>query len=210
MPVWLSAWWAATCLVPWLIAFETVKHVAPRVTNRWSKITTLVIVIATASLTAGAQHYANASMMRMQGVSWPTLVANQMQPALLFAVFIGLWAIERQNRGVLGGIAPAEPLPSLTSAEWIRAAGNYIELKCGDRLLIRRMTMRQAEEATRSAEFIRIHRSAIVRKTLIHEVRGAQVVLSTGEILPIGPSYRRTVARLVTSSQGSALRPIRL
>ena len=100
-------------------------------------------------------------------------------------------------------------MPPLTSIDWIRAAGNYVELKCGDRLLMRRMTMRSAEAATRSADFVRVHRSIILRRSIIRGFAGrgrSQLLLATGETLPVGDSYRPRVERLIAPAEGPLTR----
>ena len=216
MPLWLSGWWAATCLLPWLVAFELLKRLAPRVAGRLARLAGFTLIAAaTAAFTIAAQKVGDVDMMGMGKASWPTTVANQMLPILLFGVLARLWAMERSGGGPAraGNGVDAEPLPSLASIEWIRAAGNYVEVKCGERLLIRRMTMRSAEEATSSADFIRIHRSVIVRRQSIVGFVGprrSRVSLRTGEVMPVGDSYRRSVERLVPSSPDPSLRPINL
>lgn len=213
MPLWLSAWWAATSLLPWLAAFEAVKRLVPRLASRFAGLAaSFAIALTTAGFTVAAYWLTDIEMMKMSASHWPMLLATQMQPIFLFVCVVVLWTH-------FGSSAPAddEPdadsdaLPTLSSIDWIRAAGNYVELKCGERLLIRRMTMRDAEAATRSADFIRIHRSIIVRRSLISGFSSrSQLRLATGEVMPVGDSYRASVERIVTSSQDSALRPIGL
>lgn len=203
MPLWLSAWWAATCLLPWLVAFEVVKRLAPRAPSRLARIAGFLLIAAiTAALTVTAQRVSDVDMMGMGKAVWPTVLANQMLPILLFAALVVLRSMGHSGDSAArpGSELSLEPLPALSSIEWIRAAGNYVEVKCGERLLIRRMTMRMAEEATRSADFIRIHRSVIVRKRAIVAFVGprrSRVSLSSGEVMPVGDSYRPAVERLV-------------
>jgi hypothetical protein len=215
MPLWLSAWWAATSLLPWLAAFELVKRVAPRVLSAPLRfLAWLLIAVAAAAVTVLAYWAGEIETMGMGMTHWSTLIASQMQPAVVFVILIGVWTTGSRNAERLSDAdSHSDTLPALAMIDWIRAAGNYVELKCGDRLLIRRMTMRSAEAATRSADFLRIHRSVIVRKPLIRGFAGTgrpRVLLTTGETLPVGDSYRPAVERLVPSSQDLALRPIGL
>ena len=216
MPLWLSGWWAGTTLLPWLIAFETAKRLASRIESWPAKLAGFCALAGlTAVLTIAANHFGSLEMLRMHRSAWPTLLANQMLPVLLFAALVGLWATEQSTEMRARSLNnwERESLPALSSIEWIRAAGNYVEVKCGVRLLIRRMTMRSAEEATNTADFIRIHRSVIVRKgSIIGFVgpRRSQVELVSGEVMPVGDSYRRAVERLVPSSPVPSLRPINL
>jgi DNA-binding LytR/AlgR family response regulator len=213
MPLWLSAWWAATSLLPWLCAFEAVKRLAPRIASRLLLIAACVAIgLATAGFTVAAYWLTDIEMMKMSASHWPMLLATQMQPFFLFVCAVALWYYSTNVPGrAEEPDVDTEALPSLSAIDWIRAAGNYVELKCGERLLIRRMTMRDAEAATRSADFIRIHRSIIVRRSLISGFSSrSQLRLATGEVMPVGDSYRASVERIVTSSQDSALRPIGL
>ena len=55
--------------------------------------------------------------------------------------------------------------------EWIAAAGDYAELHSGGRCHLIRETMNSLEEKLDPAEFLRIHRSRIVRGRCIRELR---------------------------------------
>ena len=216
MPLWLSAWWAATCLVPWLLAFEALKRLAPHTQGQVARLGTFIVVAGgTAAFTIAANKFGSVNMMGMAHSTWLNLIANQMLPILLFAAMVGLWRAAARSLTSADGDSKwdTETLPSLSTIDWIRSAGNYVEVKCGDRLLIRRMTMRSAEEATKTADFVRIHRSIILRKDLIAGFAGSgrsRIALTTGEVLPVGDSYRPAVERLVPSSLGPALHPINL
>lgn len=212
MPLWLSAWWATTSLLPWLAAFEAVKRLLPRIGGIAMKIAAFVAIAGgAAGLTALAYWLGDIEIMKVSATHWQMLVASQLQPTVVFALLVAVWATRSGDNPAQAGVADDhnEALPALADIDWIRAAGNYVEFKCGERLLIRRMTMRSAEAATRSADFVRIHRSLIVRKPLIRGFAGSgrsRVLLANGETLPVGDSYRPTVERLVPSSQDSSLR----
>ena len=69
--------------------------------------------------------------------------------------------------------------------DWIGAAGDYTELHCGGRAHLLRETMSSLEERLDPAEFLRIHRSRIVRTSCILELRSVdnrefKVLLSDG------------------------------
>lgn len=206
MPLWKSLWWATTALLPWLLMFEAMKRVLPRFSRRRHKV--LVFALAT-SITAlllfSAARMTDFGLAGMMSKDWRILAANQLQPALIFMILTGLWALEAAPaaQDVSVNLAASPDFPALHSIDWIRAAGNYVELSCAGRLLIRRMTMRAAEEATRGGKFVRIHRSIIVRAELISGFvdndRG-RLRLLDGAVLPVGDSYRTTVERLVTRS----------
>jgi two-component system, LytTR family, response regulator len=54
--------------------------------------------------------------------------------------------------------------------EWIAAAGDYVELHCGGRHHLLRETMNSLEQKLDPAQFLRIHRSRIVRATCVREL----------------------------------------
>jgi two-component system, LytTR family, response regulator len=56
--------------------------------------------------------------------------------------------------------------------EWIAAAGDYAELHIGARCHLLRETMNSLEEKLDPAQFLRIHRSRILRVKCIRELRG--------------------------------------
>lgn len=56
--------------------------------------------------------------------------------------------------------------------DWIAAAGDYVELHCGERSHLLHETMSSMEQKLSPQEFLRIHRSRIVRLELIEEARG--------------------------------------
>jgi two-component system, LytTR family, response regulator len=83
----------------------------------------------------------------------------------------------------------------LESIDYLEAAGNYVVLHAGGKEYRMRETMNALEEKLSSGEFIRIHRSAIVNRKRIHELRpwitGEYVVVMTsGKELTLTRSYR--------------------
>ena len=55
--------------------------------------------------------------------------------------------------------------------EWIAAAGDYAELHCGGRCHLLRETMTALEQKLNPSQFLRIHRSRIVRANCVRELR---------------------------------------
>lgn len=84
--------------------------------------------------------------------------------------------------------------------DYITASGPYAELHTGDRTHIIRETMNTLEERLDPRQFIRIHRSAIVRLPLVETLhRGAggdyEVQLKGGLRLPVSRSRREELER---------------
>jgi two-component system, LytTR family, response regulator len=78
--------------------------------------------------------------------------------------------------------------------EWIAAAGDYAELHSGGRCHLVRETMNSLEEKLDPAQFLRIHRSRIVRVGCVRELRSIDnreylVKLSDGSEHRSGRSY---------------------
>ena len=55
--------------------------------------------------------------------------------------------------------------------EWIAAAGDYAELHCGGRCHLLRETMNSLDQKLDPLQFLRIHRSRIVRVKCVRELR---------------------------------------
>jgi len=64
-----------------------------------------------------------------------------------------------------------ETLIRWRDVEFVSAAANYVELKSGDACYLLRATMMQTEKILPAGEFIRVHRSHIVRIAAIAQIR---------------------------------------
>jgi len=88
---------------------------------------------------------------------------------------------------------------------WLEAANNYSLLHLVDkRRLIIREPISALEERLNAEDFIRVHRSAIVRTDQVRELQPAKygdylIVLRDGTRLPVSRSLRRRLAALVTT-----------
>lgn len=102
---------------------------------------------------------------------------------------------------------PARPLTLLVSrgsheclvrvadVSGFSAAGNYVEVFAKGQVYLMRATMKQVEEQLPDEEFVRIHRSHIVRVTQVERIKGqasgnGTVHLRCGRELPISKRYR--------------------
>jgi len=90
------------------------------------------------------------------------------------------------------------------SIEYLEAAGNYVVLHAGGREYRTRETMNALEERLARVEFVRIHRSAIVNRKRIHELRpwitGEYIVVMTnGKELTLTRSYRDRLPLLLSA-----------
>jgi len=88
--------------------------------------------------------------------------------------------------------------------DYLEAAGNYVVLHAGGEEYRTRETMNAFEERLSGAEFVRIHRSAIVNRKRIHELRPwitgeYVVVMRTGKELTLTRSYRDRLTLLLAA-----------
>jgi two-component system, LytTR family, response regulator len=84
----------------------------------------------------------------------------------------------------------------LEEIDWIEAADNYVNLHCGPKTHLLRITMSEVEARLSASRFVRIHRSAIVNIDRIKELqpwfRGDfQVLLRDGTKLTLSKNHRR-------------------
>ena len=101
----------------------------------------------------------------------------------------------------------------VTEIDWIQAEDNYVRIRAGGRTHLMRERIGALERSLDPAQFIRIHRSAIVNiqraRELRHSLRGGHVlVLDTGEKLRVSRAYRRTVSDVFSRLEPRTSRPI--
>jgi DNA-binding LytR/AlgR family response regulator len=88
-----------------------------------------------------------------------------------------------------------EFLVKVHEIEHIEAAGNYVNLHIAERIYPLRETLTKIKQRLDEATFKRIHRSYIVNLNLVSEIRplesgDAQVLLSSGKVIPMSRTYR--------------------
>jgi two-component system, LytTR family, response regulator len=94
----------------------------------------------------------------------------------------------------------------IAEIDWIEAASNYVRLHAGGRDYLLRETMTALESKLDPAEFVRIHRSTIVRVDRIRELeplfQGDYVVILTdGTRLTSSRGYRERLQELLQGSK---------
>jgi hypothetical protein len=93
--------------------------------------------------------------------------------------------------------------------EYVKAAGNYVELITGDRTTLLRVTLHDLGDQLQAVGFVRVHRSLLVNSLHVLAVRrgprGRQLVkLSSGAELPVGRQFDGNVCTLVTIAHRSS------
>lgn len=169
-----SLGWALVNVSPWLIAIEGAKRA------RSAAEALLVLLGAGAlSLALGALLAIGGSPLAFEAVRRiPAFFASAAAVALLRS---GLGRPKDE-----GAEIPLLP----RQIDWVRAAGNYVELKAGEQTVVHRGSIGAAERDLASHGFVRIHRSILVRRDRIARVRPADVVLADGTHLKVGKRYR--------------------
>ena len=78
--------------------------------------------------------------------------------------------------------------------DWLRAAGNYVEVPVEGRRIMVRLTMHQAEAMLVPRGFVRVHRSALVRAAAVAAYRAGkeqdEIVMRCGTTFKVGEKYR--------------------
>lgn len=169
--------WGIANLLPWFLAFELGKRLPG-----WPRKAAVLAGALLASLAlqqvllAGLDAFGFELLRRLPGLA---LVA-----ALLAAPRL---AEALPPRAETGGCAIASKIDRV---DWIRAAGNYVELHGGGRTLVERAALSFLESELAPHGFVRVHRSLLVRRDRIARLRPQDVVMADGTVLKMGKRYR--------------------
>ena len=174
--------WAVANVSPWLVAIEAAQR-APA----WPQAAVTLAIALIASLALGY----------LLAVSHDTLGFEIIRRAPALAASAALVALIRSGLGHRRSAADLPLLPR--QIDWVRAAGNYVELRADGRTVVHRSSIGAAEQALAGHGFVRIHRSTLVRRDRIARVRPQDVILRDGTHLKVGNRYR---AALPASESG--------
>ena len=172
-----SLGWSIVNVLPWVPALEAAKRARTLPLALLALIAGLALSLALGALLYGALNLPFEAWRRV-----PALAA-------VGAVALGLrWTNRRASNG-------NQPLPLLPrQIDWVRAAGNYVELRADARTIVHRASLSSVEKQLDGHGFIRIHRSLLVRRDRIARIRPEDVVMYDGTHLRIGKRYRADVA----------------
>lgn len=181
--------WALLNVLPWIAAFEMCKRV-----DGWGRRAAILLAVGAGSALAGL-------LVGRDGDPMFELV-RRVPGMLACAAFLAA-ADWRAGVAAARPGRPADlPLPP-ERIDWIASAGNYVELHSGGRTIVHRSSLAEMEARLARRGFVRIHRSALVRRDCVARWRGHDVILTSGLSLKVGKRYRSGVAErnLVPSSQ---------
>jgi|SRR5688572_4580321 len=170
--------WAVANICPWLVAIEIGKRARG--------------VAQAAGVLAGAAA-ASIVLGYLLAASNHSLPFELLRRAPGLAAATAIVAVLRSGVGRTRTAAAEMPLQP-AQIDWVRAAGNYVELRAGRHTIVHRGSISAAERELERFGFVRIHRSMLVRRDRIARVRSQDVVLHDGTHLPIGKRYRAALA----------------
>lgn len=192
MPVSASIHRASVDIVPALVVFEIGKRLLAR--GRWWHWLALIALFAVAVALATAWRL-QLDVMRT-GLSPRRIAVDRIPFMTLAAAGLAYYL----NGGLPPRRATADPpemLPPASAIDWIRAAGNYVEVHFNGRTRLLRMTLQHARQALPANDFVQIHRSIVVNRSRITDVDGRlrTVRLADGATLAVGDTYRTNLRR---------------
>lgn len=196
MPVHWSVIWAVSAVVPWAICFELAKRA------RFLPIQLQVMAILGSFLLAALLSIPlGLGFAKLLGasepVNWPMEVAHLFPRAAVTALLVIISRsipIVREERDDAGSGNDLSPLlQGAPEIEWIKAAGNYVEVRQNGRTLLHRVTMQSLEQSLDPSQFVRIHRQVIVNTRFVDchlgSGTGRAIRLKDGTTFKIGGRY---------------------
>ena len=184
--------WATANLLPWLAAFELAKR-ARGVARR------LAVVVAAAAVSLLLEHGFGLIDLGVSNAGFQLLRRLPGAGLVLVLLLLLPRLRERPPPARLAGETPDLPLLPV-QIDWIKAAGNYLEFHHAGGMVMRRMTLAEAESALAAHGFVRIHRSLLVNRSRIAGIRRGkladEVELIDGPALKVGDAYRAVLAVL--------------
>ncbi|QTD55388.1 LytR/AlgR family response regulator transcription factor [Parasphingorhabdus cellanae] len=172
--------WAALNIVPWLICFEAAKRL-----RSWSVRLGIVVIFA-------------AGMSYLDSIFFDSDVVFELTRRLPgAAIIVGMlalsWVLKRfvSDRAMAKKLVSSNELPLLIDQiDWVMAAGNYVELHGSGKPILHRMSISAMESLLSAHDFVRIHRSVLVRRRNIQDLTGNIVTLNNGLTFKTGNRYR--------------------
>jgi hypothetical protein len=169
--------WAIVNIGPWLVAIEMGKR-AP------SGITVALTLAAALIVSLGFGY--------MLGVSAEPLPFEAVRRVPALGASVAVIGLLRSRVGQKTSSEPMKLLPR--QIDWVRAAGNYVEIRAGGTTVVQRASIGAVERELAAHGFVRIHRSMLVCRDRIARIRPQDVVLHDGTHLPVGKRYRAALA----------------
>ena len=172
-----SLGWAIVNICPWLVALEAAKRA-----TGWAGAAAILVAAGCVSVLLGL-------LLGIGGEQLEFEIWRRVPPFAAVAAIVALL------RSGVAARQPSAEIPLLPrQIEWVRAAGNYVELRAAGRTIVHRAALSAVEQELADHGFIRIHRSMLVKRDLIARIRPEDVILTDGTHLRIGKRYRAALA----------------
>ena len=185
--------WSALAVMPWFALFEWSKSPGGRRVAADPRLLALALV-ATAAVSLSFEF---AWVAAVDGTQTPLALALMRRlPAIGASIVLILWAATASRRRLDDLVTVPDASTDLAdiadAIDWIAAADNYVELHIGERTLLRRMTLREAERQLRARGFVRIHRRFLVNRRKVERTIGSngdRRLVIAGAQLPVGRRF---------------------
>jgi hypothetical protein len=218
--------WAVVSTFPWLCAWEGLKRLSARPAQPLRSLLSATVLIATLVVCA-ALEYAVAKVYSADADSLAQIVYRLLP--IPFGIVVVRWLLRpakpartepaEEERPRQSQVEPVLDVPTRRGVlavraceiEYVKAAGNYVELITGDRTLLMRTTLQDLNAQLGAAGFVQVHRSLLVNP--LHVVatrrgpRGRRLVaLRSGAELPVGRQFGDNTIAFVTMELRSSHR----
>jgi hypothetical protein len=208
--------WAVLSTLPWLCAWEGLRWLEQRPAQSLQPVLSAGVLIAALAVCV-ALEYTLAAVYSADNDSLGQIVYRLLPIPFGIAVVRRLMRPAKTTRA--SQVDPVLNVPTRQGTlavracdiEYIKAAGNYVELVTGNRTLLMRATLQDLNDQLAPVGFLRVHRSLLVNP--LHVVatrrgpRGRQVVqVRSGAELPVGRQFGENAATFVTIAQRSSQR----
>jgi DNA-binding LytR/AlgR family response regulator len=85
----------------------------------------------------------------------------------------------------------------LADIHYLESYGNYVKIWTGESFLLTTRTLSGMMEELPASDFLKIHKSYVVRKALVDYLEGNQLVMKNQQVLPVGKLQREAVREWV-------------
>jgi LytTr DNA-binding domain-containing protein len=218
--------WAVVSTFPWLCAWEGLKRLSARPTQPLRSLLSATVLIATLVVCA-ALEYALAKVYSADADSLAQIVYRLLP--IPFGIVVVRWLLRpakpartepaEAERPRQSQVEPVLDIPTRRGVlavracdiEYVKAAGNYVELITGDRTLLMRTTLQDLHAQLGAAGFVQVHRSVLVNPLHVVATRRGQrgrrlIALRSGAELPVGRQFGDNTIAFVTMELRSSQR----
>ena len=191
MPILASAHRASVDVISSFVAFELSKRVMLR-DRHWNW---LLVVFIFAAIVALAVYWRMQLDLMNSGLTPRRMAVDRIPFMALAAAGLAYyrWRLRHPVSPIPGARASCdlESLPPAGAIEWVKAAGNYVEIRVSGHTRLVRGALHQIAAVLPEPQFVQIHRSVIVNRAKVAGTNGRRTVRMTdGTEFSVGDAYR--------------------